>query len=193
MVYPESAPADWIETLKLTGLLVAISPLHDKDLDPDGKVKKPHWHVIVIYSGPTSYNVVKSLTDKLNAPIPQALEAVRGYYRYLTHKDNPEKVQYDEKDVRTLNGFSILDFVELTRTEVLKVKKDLVAMIRELEIIEYSALLEHLQDNGLEAEFEVACSNTIFLNTYITSRRNRTVPAGKSSSSMAGLAREATD
>jgi len=191
--YPESAPENWLELLGQTGLQVAISPLHDKDLNPDGTEKKPHWHVIVIYSGPTSYNVVRELTEKLNAPIPQALEAVKGYFRYLTHKDNPEKVQYDEKDIKTLNGFSILDFVELTRSEVLKVKKDLVVLIRELEIIEYSALLEHLQDSGLESEFEVACNNTIFLNTYISSRRNRVVPAGKTSKSMAGLARQAGD
>ena len=34
--YPESLPPNWIEVLTLTGLQVAISPLHDKDLDP-------HW------------------------------------------------------------------------------------------------------------------------------------------------------
>ena len=31
--------------------------------------------------------MVKALTDGFNQPIPQALEQVRGYYRYLTHKD----------------------------------------------------------------------------------------------------------
>lgn len=191
IVYPESAPENWIELLGKTGLQVAISPLHDRDINPDGTEKKTHWHVIVIYSGPTSYNVVRELTEKLNAPNPQALEAVRGYFRYLTHKDNPEKVQYDEKDIKTLNGFSILDFIELTRSEVLKVKKDLVIMIRELSIIEYSDLLEHLQDSGLETEFEVACNNTMFLNTYISSRRHKAVPAGKVSDSIAGLAKEA--
>lgn len=192
MVYPESAPENWLEVLGQTGLQVAISPLHDRDINPDGTEKKPHWHVIVIYSGPTSYNVVRELTEKLNAPIPQALEAVKGYFRYLTHRDNPEKVQYDEKGIKTLNGFSILDFVELTRSEVLKVKKDLVTMIRGLELVEYSDLLEHLQDSGLEAEFEVACNNTIFLNTYISSRRNKAVTVGKSKKSMAGLAQEAS-
>ena len=81
LVYPESAPVDWQEILQKTGLQCAISPLHDMDLDPTGEPKKAHYHVIACYSGPTSYNVVKSLTDALQCPIPQPLEQVRGYYR----------------------------------------------------------------------------------------------------------------
>ena len=79
VLYPESAPADWREQLQKTGLQCAISPLHDKDMNPDNTPKKPHYHVILTYSGPTSYNVVKALTDGFNQPIPQALEQVRGY------------------------------------------------------------------------------------------------------------------
>ena len=75
----------------------AISPLHDKDLNATGEPKKAHWHVIVVYGSPTTESNVKSLTERLNAPKPIPLEQVRGYYRYLTHKDNPEKAQYDEK------------------------------------------------------------------------------------------------
>ena len=61
LVYPESAPADWVSKLQATGLPVAISPLHDKDINPDGELKKAHYHVIVCYSGPT-YNVFGSDT-----------------------------------------------------------------------------------------------------------------------------------
>lgn len=35
VLYPESAPADWREQLQKTGLQCAISPLHDKDMNPD--------------------------------------------------------------------------------------------------------------------------------------------------------------
>ena len=95
--------------------------------------KKAHYHVILTYSGPTSYNVVKALTDGFNQPIPQALEQVRGYYRYLTHKDNPEKAQYDERDIKTINGFNIADFSELTRSEITQIKKTLQALIRQYD------------------------------------------------------------
>lgn len=43
IVYPESAPSDWMEMLKQSGLQFAVSPLHDQDLDVAGNKKKPHW------------------------------------------------------------------------------------------------------------------------------------------------------
>ena len=98
VLYPESAPEDWREQLRLSGLQVAISPLHDKDVNADGEPKKAHHHVILVYGSPTTYNNVKALCDRLNQPIPQPLEQVRGYYRYLTHEDNPEKAQYSKSD-----------------------------------------------------------------------------------------------
>ena len=45
VVYPESAPADWRD--KLNGLQWVESPLHDKDTNPDGSVKKQHWHIMI--------------------------------------------------------------------------------------------------------------------------------------------------
>ena len=108
---------------------------YDRDMNPDSTPKKAHYHVILTYSGPTSYNVVKALTDGFNQPIPQALEQVRGYYRYLTHKDNPEKAQYDERDIKPINGFNIADFSELTRSEITQIKKTLQALIRQYDII----------------------------------------------------------
>ena len=63
--WPDSLPQDWKERLEQTGLPVAISPIHDKDVNPDGTPKKAHYHVMLFYSGTTSYNVVKLLTDSL--------------------------------------------------------------------------------------------------------------------------------
>ena len=176
VVYPESLPEGWLDLLRETGLQCAISPLHDKDKEPTGEVKKAHYHVIACYSGPTSYNVVKGLTEQLHAPGPQALEQVRGYYRYLTHKDNPEKAQYSENDIQTLNGFYIGDFVELTKSEVLNIKRELLTLIREADILEYSDFLNLLQDSDMVQQFDVASSNTLFFDRYISSRRNKQLP-----------------
>lgn len=164
-------PDDWIEQLQKTGLQGVISPLHDKDLNPDGLTKKPHYHVIVTYSGPTSFNVVKALTESFNAPIPQALEQVRGYYRYLTHKDNPEKYQYDEKEIRSINGFNIADFVELSKSEIGEIKRRITKIIREEKITEYARLINHLLDNDMFQEHDIASSNTIHFNAYIKSQK----------------------
>lgn len=172
VVYPDSAPENWVELLQQSGLQCAISPLHDRDENADGEEKKPHWHVIAVWhNGSATYSMAKALTDSLNAPIPQLLASVRGYYRYLTHADNPEKVQYSEKDIRTLNGFNIADFVELTKTEVAEIKKRLQRIIIDGDILEYSDLMDLILDSDMVNEYEVASNNTLFFNSYIRSRR----------------------
>lgn len=40
-MYPESMPKNWREILQKTGCPIAISPLHDKDINPDGTPKNP--------------------------------------------------------------------------------------------------------------------------------------------------------
>ena len=172
IVYPESAPSNWRDILQETGCMFAISPLHDQDINPDGEVKKPHYHVIICYDGPTSYNVIKRITDMINSPIPQPLEQVRGYYRYFTHMDNPEKYQYKESDITTINGFDINNYIEMTYTEVAKYILEIQSIIRQHDIIEYSVLLDFLIDGDCKELWDVARNHTLMLNTYISSRRH---------------------
>lgn len=174
VLYPESAPEDWREKIKISGLLAAVSPLHDKDINPTGEKKKPHYHVILVYSGPTTYGAVSKFTASLNATIPQPLESVRGMYRYFSHKDNPEKYQYDENEIVRFNGFNIADLVELTKSEVNEIKARVLGLVREVNIVEYADLVDFLVDNQMLEEYDVAINNTLFFNTYITSRRNST-------------------
>lgn len=173
VLYPESAPEDWRDQLRKTGLQCAVSPLHDKDTNADGEPKKSHYHVILCYSGPTSFSVVERLTKQLGQPIPQPLEQVRGYYRYLTHADNPEKAQYSAAEIETINGFDIRDFVEMTKSEVTRYKRELLAFIRDNDLMEYADLLDVLLDGGETTAdlFEVASNHTLFLTKYIASRR----------------------
>ena len=176
VLYPESAPEDWRQQLTETGLQCAVSPLHDKDINPDGEPKKAHYHVILCYSGPTSYTVVKALTDKLNPPVPQPLEQVRGYYRYLTHKDNPEKYQYEASEITTINGFDIGEFVELTVTEIKKYMHELNIMVYEKDINEYCDLLALLAFDETEHARElehVLETHTLHYNALIRSRHHK--------------------
>lgn len=171
VMYPESMPINAFETLQQTGLEIAISPLHDKDINSTGEIKKPHYHIILCYPGPTTYDNVKRLTDSLNSTIPQPLESCKGYYRYLTHKDNPEKTQYNESDIKLLNGFDVLEL--MNSSEINHIKKWIIEFIRDNNIIEYSDLLDLLVENELYQEFQVASSHTILFNTYISSKRNK--------------------
>lgn len=172
VIYPDSLPSNWVNILIETGLPIAISPLHDKDLNADTEEhKKPHYHIIACYSGPTSFNIVNNLAKQLNAPIPKAIESVKGLYRYLTHQDNPEKYQYDKRDIKHLNGFDIFDFSDLTISEKNRLLKELQTFIRDNGIVEYAELLDLLLDNDMPELHHMAFNHTIAINGYLKSRR----------------------
>lgn len=170
VLYPESAPDNWRELLQQSGLPAVISPLHDKDKDPTGEPKKAHYHIILTYPGPTTFNAVRTFTDSLNQPIPQPLESVQGYYRYLTHEDNPDKYQYDKSDIVPVNGFDVHDYIEISKTEAMKIIKDIQQVIITVDIREYSDLLDYLLEVNQEW-WQVAVNHTMMLNAYLKSRR----------------------
>lgn len=171
--YEEHGLEVLVNYLNGTGLPYAISPLHDRDYNPDGTLKKPHWHCIVMFPGPTTYNKVNSLCTDLNASIPKRILSVVGIYRYFTHKDNPEKAQYDELNIITGNGFDIKDIKGMTTSELLACKKQIIDIILSNNISEYSSLVDYLLFNELIDLFGVVSNNTIFFNTYLTSFRNK--------------------
>lgn len=176
VLYPESAPKDWREILQRTGLEIAVSPLHDKDINPGTEeIKKPHYHLILCYTGPVTGNTVKSLVvDALNQPIPLPIDSVRGLYRYFTHKDNPEKYQYDESDITTINGFNILNFADLSSADKTKIKLELVKFIIEKNICEYSDFIIQVMKLNKDDYFFIASTQTIFFNAFIKSKKYKT-------------------
>ena len=83
IVYPESAPKDWQGILDNMHVQWIESPLHDKDTNPDGTIKKAHWHVILAFGSKKSYKQVKEIADNLHAPTPQKVHNMKGQVRYL--------------------------------------------------------------------------------------------------------------
>src|SRR5699024_1690594 len=68
IVYPESAPENWRTVLDETHLRWIESPLHDKDVNADGEVKKEHYHILIIFDGPVTAKQVTKITEQLNTP-----------------------------------------------------------------------------------------------------------------------------
>ena len=87
--------------------------LHDKDVYREerrndsgeivnkiGDLEKPHFHVIVDFYNAASANAVKRLfTTELDKPKVEVLNDLVASYRYLTHKDDPDKYQYSGDSV----------------------------------------------------------------------------------------------
>lgn len=169
VVYPESLPENWLDILKLKGLMTAISPLHDMDKNPTGEVKKAHYHIILSYGNPTTYNNVLVLTKELNGTIPIPLESVTGMYRYLTHKDNPEKHQYKEEDIILLNGFDPVTL--LSDTECFQLLKQCIILIKDNHIYQFEDLEFFLLSNDLSDMFNITIKYCYFIQQVLASRR----------------------
>lgn len=176
IAYPDSAPENWKEILKAYHIKTAISPLHDKDLNPTGDEKKPHWHVYLEFDSVKSYEQVYEITQQLNATIPQAVQSPVGMIRYFIHKDNPEKHQYDFRDIEIYNGFDISKFDTYTEAELDSIFAEITLFIDTVPIHEYSDLYAYVRDpkNGhYEDWYRIVRKNTIFFTSYISSRRNQ--------------------
>lgn len=175
IMYQDSAPADWEHQLRMLGVPFAVSPLHDSDIREDGTPKKAHWHVILYWpGGSTTYRTAAAIMrDVLHGTIPIPLVSPRGYYRYFAHLDNPKKAQYDPKDIINGNGFDIGNFLELTTQEENELCRKLVEIIEAQNITEYWDLLLWTMYNEKSFVFEFVRKNTLFLNSAVSSRRNK--------------------
>lgn len=172
VMYPDSMPSNWKDIIIDTGLPTAISPLHNKDINPTGEVKKAHYHVIIYYENATTFNNVKTnVCDKLNATIPQKLESMRGMYRYHIHLDNPDKYQYSDCDRQFFNGFDIDMAQKLTHTETLKLIREVYDFCEKHNISEYSDLVNILHNEDMINMLDVITFNTLPIKTFLESKR----------------------
>lgn len=166
-----TAPDNWIEELQLTGLPFMVSPLHDKDVNPDGTFKKPHFHVIVSWSNTTTYRSARGLCDLLKCPNPQTLKSVGGAFRYHKHLDNPEKYQYkNDKWSNSHNGWT----PPLNNENITQIKQEIYYLILKENIKEYSVLVREAINLGVEY-FEVVSNNTLYCDKLCTSYRNNPI------------------
>nr|DAP12887.1 MAG TPA: Plasmid like replication protein [Inoviridae sp.] len=122
--------------------------LHDKE------EKEPHWHLLCTFKVWKSLASIKSIIDNGQNVLGEEIHDKQAAFRYLTHKDNPEKYQYEEEDVKSDNkefwrGEEQGDVVELIddiiegmsfRDMAIKYGKDFVKNYR--AYAHYAALVE---------------------------------------------------
>lgn len=158
IVYPESAPKDWLDKLAELKVPTLVSPLHDRDVNANGEVKKEHYHVILMYQSVKSQAQVKSMFATFGGVGTEHVQSMRGYARYLCHLDNPEKAQYDTKDVKQLCGVN--DYISMIGSEsnTRDMIKQMLMYCRDNGIYEFSDLAFYAMDNR-EDWYNVLASN----------------------------------
>lgn len=174
VLYPESCPEDWQE--KLVGVPFLRSPLHDKDVNPDGTPKKPHWHVLVSFPNQKTLNQIQALCVSLRAPSPQVVKDTRAMARYFLHLDNPEKAQYEKQDMLVGGGFDLENALKLSKSEEEKEERDFVCFllnkIQEFNIVEFEELLLFVMSECPE-NYRYFKTNSFVLANVVKSRRHR--------------------
>ena len=104
VLYPESASDNWLQILGEQCVPCFVSPLHNLDVNPDGEIKKAHYHILFTFEGKKTKEQVLEIVKLINGVGLEPVKSTRGYARYLCHLDNPEKHQYNIDDVVQFGG-----------------------------------------------------------------------------------------
>ena len=170
VVYPESAPENWQDILAEQFVPAFISPLHDKDVNPTGEAKKPHYHVMIMFDSVKTREQAQAIFDLIKGVGCEVVQSVRGYARYLCHLDNPEKYQYEQSNVRSLCGADYVGTIGLV-TDKYKAIGEMIDFCELNDIVSYSELLKYCRMERFDW-FRVLCDNgTVVIREYLKSRK----------------------
>lgn len=145
VVYPESAPENWIQMLEDTHIPCFVSPLHDRDVnDETGELKKAHYHVLLMLDGP----ITKKRADEIIEPFngtksAEYVKSLRGFTRYLAHLDDGSKASYDPEKIIALNGADLTKALKPSELETYKSISEIMLFCEENRIHEFSRLLNY--------------------------------------------------
>lgn len=170
VVYPESAPENWKEILALQMIPAFISPLHDKDVNPTGEPKKPHYHVLLMFDSVKTKEQAKEIFAMINGVGCEVVNSIRGYARYLCHLDNPEKAQYSAEDVKALCGADYISVIGLA-IDRLKALDEMMDFCDEYDIVSFYKLAKYARVHRSDWSRVLKESGTLYMKEFIKSRK----------------------
>lgn len=169
MVYPESAPENWREILADLHIPALVSPLHNRDLDAKGEFKKTHYHVMLLYDGMKTQAQATEAFRKIGGVGAEMIASVRAYARYLIHADNPDKAQYDAKEVSAYSGANYLDLISLPADKYTAIA-EMIDFAEENGVLSFAELVLYARKNRKDW-FRILCdSGSVMLIQYMKSR-----------------------
>lgn len=169
LVYPDSAPANWQDIIASLHIPVLISPLHDKDTNPDGTRKKPHYHILFMFDTVKDWETqIKPLFATFGGVGREQVNSARGYARYLCHLDNPEKATYNPDDIVAFGGADYFAVTHLPTDDIMLLK-DIFAFIRANNIYSLAELLDICAVNNPDWFVTISMSKAYIVDKYIKS------------------------
>lgn len=169
VVYPESAPSNWKMLLQEECVPALVSPVHDRDINTDGTIKKEHYHVMILFDGVKTQEQAKEVFSVIGGVGVEPVKSVRAYARYLCHLDSPDKVRYRTEDVISLSGADYNTMIQLASNKYSAIG-EMIEFCIENSVDSYARLLMYAKNNRVDW-FHVLCdSGTITIVQFLKSR-----------------------
>lgn len=168
VVYEDSAPTNWKDVLADQKVPMFVSPYHDQDVDPNGEPKKPHWHVVVMYTSLHPEKAAQEISDMCSGVKVQAVKDVIGMARYLCHLDNPEKAQYAVNDVVCFGGADYLEKVSKA-ADTDAALSEMMDWCIDNECYSFFRLSNYARANRADWFRVISSSRTVFLTAWLKS------------------------
>lgn len=181
VIYPDSAPDNWLDIIGELKIPCFISPLHDKDINPDGENKKPHWHIMLMFEGVKTETQVREVISTFGGVGLEIVNSLRGYARYLCHLDNPEKHQYNVDDVTMYGGADYFNVIGLA-SDKYKGIREMIDFVKENRILHFADLLEYSSIHRNDW-FKLLCDNSAYIMKEYLYSYNRIVTSEQSEES----------
>lgn len=178
LVYPDSAVEDWLEILRNYRVPMYVSPLHDRDVDEHGEVKKAHYHVMVMYDSLKPLDCLDELIETIHGVKPPTQDFVvkskRAYARYLLHYDDPAKYPYYlDSRVTALSGAD--DYDELIKSksqqefDELQTMQDMQDYCEKKQIYNFAAFTRLCRVTGNDEWFRCLRVNAYYFHAWFKS------------------------
>ena len=152
IVYPGDIRDDWREQLDMLHIEWVESPYHCFDLNPTGEEKKPHIHILALFTNVKSYDQIEGMcrdsfgtadTGSIKGcTYPQKCHNVKSLVRYFMHWDNPEKHQYSVTELKCHGGANVDDYLVPSASERYEIISDIEEFITNNLITEFQDIAD---------------------------------------------------
>lgn len=169
IVYPESAPDNWLEILSEFHIPAFVSPLHDRDITASGEPKKAHYHVLFFFDGPKTHEQAMDFIDQIGGVGFYVVNVLRAYARYLCHLDDPNKAQYDVSKVLEFSGAVYSDVITSSSDRYLAIQ-EMMDFCDKYNISSFYLLSKYAAKQRIDW-YRILCdSGTVFIREFCKSR-----------------------
>lgn len=178
VVYAESAPKDFDEYLRHTGLAFAISPMHGHDLVTEedkasgyykeheeikvSDYKKPHWHVIIKFPNSTTIKHALDVVRPLGCTYILRVHNVNAMTRYLCHLDDPDKAQYPADEIICGNGYDLETYLMPAGNQFISMAHDLQLWVEANPKATFRQALSYFFHYDLDVYDQLRVDNKMF-------------------------------